>query len=194
MLDIDNVFVTGIGIDSSFLSLEQCSKIVDVLPQITSRHGSVRGDGFSSYSTTSDVISLIDSFNVVPNIKEKLWDSLVNYSEKTGIVTPKHITNSWFNKQNKGSDLITHTHPFSVLSGALYLYVDEESFPIQFINPNNFVTMQERDRETKYTSLKHDVVPTTGMLILFPSWLSHGSATLNKTSGRIVLSFNTSYS
>ncbi len=194
MLDIDNIFVTGIGIDSNFLNLEQCSKIVDVLPKITSKHGSVRGDGVSSYSATSDVISLIDDCGVVPNIREKLWDRLVDYSEKTGIVTPQHITNSWFNKQNKGSDLITHTHPFSVLSGALYLYVDEESFPIQFINPNNLVTMQERNQETKYTSLKHEVAPTTGMLILFPSWLSHGSATLNKTSGRIVLSFNTSYS
>ena len=46
-------------------------------------------------------------------------------SEETGNKLTK-IYNSWINKQAKGSILKEHTHPAAILSGALYLNVDNQ--------------------------------------------------------------------
>ena len=46
---------------------------------------------------------------------------------------------------------------------------------------------------TEYSSQNVKFMPTVGDLILFPSWLEHGSDKKNQSKERIVLSFNTEY-
>ena len=50
------------------------------------------------------------------------------------------ISNSWYNVEKKDCVLNNHTHPMSVISGALYLKTDTLSNKIYFLNPNPFIS------------------------------------------------------
>jgi uncharacterized protein (TIGR02466 family) len=95
------------------------------------------------------------------------------------------LGSSWFNIQHPGSTLTRHVHPGSIISGALYINADQDSSPIFFENPNPYYPF------CNDIIRAHEFLPTTGDLILFPSWLSHYSDRINRTDNRIVISFNT---
>ena len=114
-------------------------------------------------------------FEKITDIKDKieshLWqDNLV-------------VTNSWVNVQGEDSRLNFHNHPNSIMSGAIYLKVDDNSSELYFENPNSMYFNYGEPVS---------VMPVTGMCLMWPSWLKHGSGqSTNKSSERIVLSFNT---
>ena len=71
-----------------------------------------------------------------------------------------------------------HKHPGSVISGIVVLKADEHSSKLIFKNPST--------EETKEMTL------TTGLLLMWPSYLMHGSGdSVNESKDRAVLSFNT---
>ena len=123
----------------------------------------------------------------------RLENKISEYSSTIGLRNQK-ISNSWFNIQQKGSVLKTHLHANSVLSGALYVNVDENSTKLYFNNPNNFIKYFEyyHDSLTDYNFEYFYISPNIGDLVIFPSWLEHGSnGDTNNTVDRTVLSFNT---
>ena len=90
------------------------------------------------------------------------------------------MQDSWCNIQGKDSTLDFHNHPNSVVSGIIFLKVDENSSKLVFQNP------------TSLTKEIHQITPKTGLLVMWPSYLRHGSGdSINKSAERIVLSFNT---
>ena len=97
----------------------------------------------------------------------------------------QRMAESWCTIQKEGSTLKWHKHPNSIISGILYLKVDDDSSKIYFENPDSIYWNYAEPVS---------VMPVTGMCLMWPSWLKHGSGqTLNKSSERIVLSFNTSF-
>ena len=92
----------------------------------------------------------------------------------------QRMAESWVTIQKEDSKLKWHKHPNSVISGILYLKVDDDSSKLVFQNP---------------TSMEGEVVeiqPSPGMLLMWPSFLMHGSGnTINKSKERIILGFNT---
>jgi hypothetical protein len=66
---------------------------------------------------------------------------------------------------------------------------------IYFENPNRFMiytNQVESDNEFNHEYFYFDAEP--GDMLLFPSWLVHGSAyEKNQTDGRTIISFNTRY-
>lgn len=195
MKQVFNIFPTCVISIDDFLSKDQCLDITKYIlsgkPQ-TQQHDAIKGNGVSYYTEKSDFITEV-SKNIPScyNIKEAIFNEVKAYESTAGIVITE-FNNSWFNIQNKDSLLIDHSHPMSIISGALYINTDEDSSSIYFSNPNPFNSFQDVGKLTDYTYEKYWIKPCVGQLILFPSWLKHGSNnTLNKTTNRIVISFNT---
>ena len=146
------------------------------------------GGGVSSFSRTDDVLSRL-------NIHEQVQQCLDEYC---GVLHIRKVsfTNSWFNIQDVGSTLRMHHHPDSALSGALYINADENSSPLCFENPNQLGVFQHWNpvSPSEYNCEFVAFQPRTAEMIVFPSWLRHGSMDRqNQTVDRTVISFNTEY-
>lgn len=193
-----DLFPTLIYREKKFLSNEECEKIVNIYENkqdIFDKHESLPGNSLSSHGNSLkfnlDILQQI-SEKTQNNLKEKIKSICIEYSKESGFAFSE-IENSWINIQTPGTSLSMHTHPFSSFSGALYLKVDDNSSKIHFINPNPFLSFTTIRDLTPYTFQTYWFKPEIGDLILFPSWLNHGSNTdMNGSEKRIVLSFNTS--
>ena len=96
-------------------------------------------------------------------------------------IKDQRLADSWCNIQSIDSTLTYHNHPNSIISGIIFLKADENSSKLVFKNP---VLRTQNDT--------YEITPKTGMMVLWPSYLMHGSGdSINKSSERIVLSFNT---
>ena len=103
---------------------------------------------------------------------------MLPYQRKERIIKEIPIRNqrmaeSWVTIQKEDSKLKWHQHPNSIISGILYLKVDDDSSKLVFQNP---------------TSMQGEVVeiqPSPGMLLMWPSFLMHGSGnTINKSKDK----------
>ena len=89
------------------------------------------------------------------------------------------FSQTWVTWKEPGQQHVPHTHPNSVISGILYLKVDDDSGKLVFQNPTS---MEGEVKEIK---------PKPGLLLMWPSFLMHGSGdTINKSKERIIIGFN----
>jgi hypothetical protein len=128
-------------------------------------------------------------------IQKKIQEKLDIYTDRIGIL-PVRFGNSWFAIQDIGGILKQHYHGGSILSGSLFINVDENSTPIVFDNPNPFNNFLfhagVQEKLTHYTYNTYEFAPNNGDLIIFPSSLVHGSSYRpNQTKDRMIISFNT---
>jgi uncharacterized protein (TIGR02466 family) len=109
-----------------------------------------------------------------------------------------HMSCMWANVQRRKSKHGVHTHPNSFWSGVLYIDIpegyDTHAGNLVFVDPRPGSLATHYDSENARIPTIHNMsyVPKTGMLILFPSWLQHGTTTCHLPEGeyRISLSFN----
>lgn len=183
------VFPTLIKYINNFLNEKELNKIIEItINKKLSSHLSLKGKATSTHGLNSDVLFNIDK-NIVEKIKNKINEYAIDYG-----VRKLKLDNSWINIQNKNSVLNKHSHPDSIVSGALYLKVDKNSSKIYFYNPNTYLTFVNIFKQTEFSCENYFFTPQIGDLILFPSWLMHGSNDeKNKSKERMVLSFNTLY-
>ena len=134
--------------------------------------------------------------NIIQSTKldDKLKPFLEKYTEIYGI-HPVRIFNSWYTIQDKGSILKDHIHPTSIVSGIIYVNVDDKSNETYFYNPKDTeLYWKNVNRDTEYNEDWVSFIPEKGDMILFPSWLRHGSNYKeNESDNRIIISFNTEY-
>jgi hypothetical protein len=91
----------------------------------------------------------------------------------------QRMAESWCTIQKEDSTLKYHKHPNSIISGILYLKVDDDSSKLVFQNPTSM--------EGEICVIK----PKSGLLLMWPSFLMHGSGdTINKSKERIIIGFN----
>ena len=187
---IHKIFPTFILEKINFIDQKKCKHILNEIrkqKKHLKKYEAFKGKGYTTYLNKDNYLNSLDS-----SIKESLLSSAKEYSTITGFNINNKITSSWFNIQKQNSSLKEHTHPLSVFSGILYIKCKEGSFDTYFFNPNpmlNFFTTMNKNTETssEWVSFK----PKAGTLLLFPSWLKHGSNfTKNKCSERVVISFN----
>lgn len=145
--------------DLSFLNLENILKILQSTQ--TREHGLV-GDGISSYNYGMPILEYPELFGLKAIIQKYLKE----YHPK-----PLKIINSWFNTMNVGDELKIHKHEESIVSGAFYINVGDNSVPLIFST--------------------QQVKPKNGLLVLFPSEMEH--YTEPEREQRTVMSFNTEY-
>lgn len=196
-IDKFKLFPTCVLRANNFLSADQCNHIYDYIISnqnnlTIKQHGSITGNSISSHGLNQNILKYIeDNIDSCSGIQTRLLSVLKDYLSETGINIDK-ITNSWFNIQNEGSKLLSHSHPMSALSGALYIHTDDKSSNLHFENPNPYAHFQETIKFTDYTYKGYFFRPEIGSLFVFPSWLKHGSdGEVNKTQNRMVISFNT---
>ena len=125
-----------------------------------------------------------------PSLYDKIENHLNIHADAVGY-PEQSITNSWFNVQQKNSVLFEHLHADSILSGGLYLKVDENSSKLYFHDAHPYKQMDPEGNMTELNQKLQCVNPEVGMIVLFPSWLKHSSNNeKNQTTDRTVISFN----
>jgi uncharacterized protein (TIGR02466 family) len=152
-------------------------------------HGLLSEGAKSSYITNNYIL---DEF-VAKNIKNKIQVHLAEYAHQLN-VHPVKINDSWFNIMSKDQYLEKHRHEGSIISGALYLQAPVNSAGLRFFSPLHGFRMCERHSDTNRNHSPNwvELPCKKGKLILFPSWLEHGTK-MNHSQNRLVVSFNTNY-
>jgi len=101
------------------------------------------------------------------------------------------ITQSWTNKNPKGSVHHEHLHPNSLLSGVMYFRLDKHLPPIMFSKTNCEMIKLNYNKYNSLNSQTFYLPATAGELVLFPSHLKHSVPINTSDDVRISLSFNT---
>lgn len=103
-----------------------------------------------------------------------------------------YITDCWANVCRRGEYHRAHIHPNNVLSGVYYARAPQGCGDIVFDDPRPQakVLMPNVKELNPLNSHELRVEPTTGMLIVFPSWLTHRVAINRSAEERISISFN----
>jgi|TARA_B110000977_G_scaffold168670_2_gene218063 uncharacterized protein (TIGR02466 family) len=192
--DIFSLFPTLVVRKRNLLSQEQLATLYKfLLGNERNSHGALTGNGESSHDHVGDIITEITA-DVIQGFDEIIQSALDEYTTTAGI-SANSVTNSWYTVQHVGSQLKQHLHANSILSAVLYVNAPEGSNRLYFDHPNKFIpyTNQVTEiNEFNYEYYYFDV--EDGDIIIFPSWLAHGSAyDENKTNNRTILSLNARY-
>jgi hypothetical protein len=186
------IFPTCINYIENFLTNIQCENIVNYARQGKYKnHGALIGNAISNHGLKQNVLQNI-SLHVksCENVLNECQNICNLYTNTCGYQHAQ-INDSWINFQKKGSKLLSHKHPGNIISGVIYLAVDENSSVIAFENPNPYIGFTRRNGQTEYNAEFSSIKPKLGSCIIFPSWLSHSSGlSINESNERVALSFN----
>jgi len=128
------------------------------------------------------------------NLKKNLEDRINDYFEKiictTDAVKP-YITQSWVNFNNINEYHHQHYHENSLLSGVFYVECLENEDSIKFLkNKPNIIEFTNFKNYNLYNSSQWEISIRPGLIVLFPSSITH-KVDLNKNNHtRISLAFN----
>ena len=165
--------------------LKTINNIIKKNKKLLKVHPTMDKNGLSTHTLKSNFLD-----NCLP-IKERILQATKEYAIESGFNIDNVIDNSWFNIQEKDSQLNDHCHPLSTISGVLYTKVDEKSSGICFYNPNPMINTTNVAQNNEYSFQWIYFKPKNKTLLLFPSWLKHGSnKIINQTSLRTSISFN----
>ena len=191
-----NLFPTSITVVKNFLSEEVCGKIynyvlknIDIIPLENHPALGTNNSKSTNYNINYNFLNIMEEKGIL-NIRDSLTNELKKYSNFSGMEF-NYVDNCWISIQQKDK-LEKHVHPFSNISGVIYINVDEKSSKIYFYNPNPMNFFYKKNLELKdMTYDYYKIVPSVGDLIMFPSWLQHGSnEEINQTENRLIISFN----
>lgn len=105
-----------------------------------------------------------------------------------------NLENFWINVNNKGDYNIPHVHPNSLFSGIYYVNAEKDMGKIVFMNPIMAHPYCINSRMIKnyntFNSAEWSIMPNTGLLVIFPSWLLHYVETNRTEENRISIAFN----
>ena len=193
--DLIGLFPTPLYVINDFLTEEETTYLVDEVGKQEYKedhysHKAFIGESVSSHESGYNFLKQLDT-HTSRQIFDKLTRS-VNYLSSVCGLGELDICMSWSNTQYPGSKLIDHQHPNSKISGSLYIKADESSSKIYFHNPNPYIPMDDYEYNTDFNNHVYWIQPRSGQLVLFPSWLKHGSnGDSNGTEERICIAFNT---
>lgn len=139
------------------------------------------------YQTTHDLHKRIEFINIISFIKE----SIRHYKEELEYdCGDLEITSCWANKYPRYtvSQQIPHIHKMSLISGVYYL---TPGAPTYFNDPMFQRTQTPFEVFNNEINIRQSVFPAEpGKLVLFPSWLEHGTYPHRESFDRWSISFN----
>lgn len=128
------------------------------------------------------------------DLKNFIFDTVTEINKDAGLGGELEFTNSWFSINRKHSYHESHTHVPDIWSGVYYVSATPGDAPISFINKNLKETMWPyRAPKVTSTNLNSSQVicsVETGLLIIFPSYLTHQVSQQLLDSERITIAFN----
>jgi len=154
-----------------------------IIPKLTNLEfkGHQRTDFFKKTKTVLEK-DLFPFFKVLDYVSKE-------YSKISNIVTSDSI-NYWIQDYSKNESHPLHNHTASYISGIYYIRANKHAGDLRFLNPNPltyFTKFVNSNKETTFFYVK----PQPGLLLLFPSWLSHEVFPSNsKKCVRTSLAFN----
>lgn len=157
-------------------------------PSNSESHG-LLDKGTSSYKLYPDFLR----HPVFISLRNDIQKCLDDYCYKLGI-SYVNIENSWFSIMEKGGKVDNHNHGASIISGAYYPLLKEDTCNLYFKNPvPNAMIFAYKDL-TKSDYQYHDVRISIKQdhLYLFPGFLNHYTEK-NRGDKRVVISFNTKF-
>jgi len=185
------LFPTLVLQSRNFIDNDEAKTIYDTLLESNEAEDHIWLSGnalSSSWTKNPQVISKFDF------LTDRFKKALQQYADTAGLASLK-MHRSWYNIQNKESELLYHSHSPSVVSGALYINVAPGSSGIVFHNDgfyNRNYCWYANGGHTEYTQQEREFPVETGMLMMFPSNLRH-RGTHNSTNNRMVVSFDTMF-
>ena len=105
------------------------------------------------------------------------------------------IDSCWINVNYKDSYNRAHTHPNCMISGVYYVQVPENSGDLVFTDPRpqTGCLLFPANKNNALTSMTVRTKPQSGLLVAFPSWLSHYVDYSQADGERISVAFNYNY-
>ena len=103
---------------------------------------------------------------------------------------PGEILNYWFNINEKYDYNISHTHPGSYFSAALYLKTPKNSGNIDFQRPDNLKETILFKTLNEHNFGDYQIPPQENLLVIFPSCLHHYVTRNNSDETRVSVAFN----
>ena len=151
----------------NFLNQKEIDKLIgSILPEDLKQYHYITGNAKSTMGVGQNMF--LDFHKDIEDKISKEW-----------FIKDQRMSESWCTIQGEGSKLQYHCHPNSIISGIIYLKVDENSSKLVFQNP------------TSMAGETFEITPTNGLMLMWPSFLMHGSGTYeNKSGSRIILGFN----
>ena len=168
MMRKKTIFTIDIYEKYNFLNDTEIDKIINSInPKDLGQYDFFKGNAKTTYINMGGNSYILDYHK---DIEDKIMNEVY--------IPNQRMQDSWINIQGEDSTLKCHNHPGSIISGIVVLKADEHSSKLVFKNPST--------EETKEMTL------TTGLMLMWPSYLMHGSGdSINKSKDRAVLSFNT---
>lgn len=148
----------------------------------------------NTYNLTSiDKLLNIPIFNIwITKCVEELRSTV--YQNLNGLLS---FTSIWANKNSRMSSHHKHRHPNSIVSGIYYVNDDYKGGETIFymndpwykIHNEGYIQLSSIPLPNK--ELTYRIVPKSGLLILFPSYIHHSVGPVIVGSDRYTISFNT---
>lgn len=187
----DNLFPTPIGV-IDIENLEFCQRFSNEVLSLITNEDRETLELYANWCT-NDKLHVDPKFLELTDLINKLatdfFEDVLGVSREDVM-----LSTMWCNVNQRDSQHQVHQHPNSYFSGVLYLNAPEGSNNIMFIDPRPSKNMSHADymKESGLSARHWEYTPTTGLLLLFPSWLEHGTTRcrLEKGLNRISLSFN----
>lgn len=186
------LFPTPVNYFKEVLSPEQLDAICrHCLEAEAGEHGAFLGGTKSSFSRNSKLLAELEArYPVLAGLNAGMSKLINDYAAELGF-KDLTIDNSWFNVQYPGSVLKHHVHPDAKISAALCIQADEKSSKLFLENPNPVLNFIKPDVqvESMFEFARFSMTP--GDLLLFPSWIKHGSGfEANESEARVMISIN----
>lgn len=133
----------------------------------------------NGYASKSSYVLNESKFDL---LREKIYAEVNNFLHEQLRVDDQinfELQNSWVVKHEKGDWAHRHCHKHSMISGILYLNVDENSGSLVFHKDNGWENIFPKMIEFPYkdfnnlNALTWSIKPKVGEVILFPSHLDH---------------------
>lgn len=147
-------------------------------------------NGYTSFYTGS----LLHNEEFVP--LQKYLDSAIKLSLKEKENTDKfdlQWMDFWYTIYGTGENVEEHFHPNCIISGVYYLKCPEKCGDIIFLDNNynykNYCVNISPLKTFTYPR-SFNVTPEEGMILLFPSWLTHKTEYNQSEKDRIMFAFN----
>lgn len=102
-----------------------------------------------------------------------------------------YITQSWTNRNARGTSHHPHYHSNSVLSGTVYFSIDPSVPPIVFKSDRRNAILVDHQQQNIFTADTFAFSPRASVVILFPSGVEHYVPVNNSDLPRVSLAFNT---
>jgi len=180
---IHNLFPTTVGVFS--LGSELTATELNFVKRLDTRVNQLNTTSIDNYLFQNPELSRISEF--CENSLQEYFKNI--YAPKYDIMP--YITQSWSNYTNKGQSHHKHEHPNSIVSGVFYIQAVREVDRLYFFKPGYQQLKIPTENFNLHNSDSWWLGVETGLLLLFPSSLSHMVSEVTTEDTRISLSFNT---